>query len=69
MVEVEIMEFQNETQGSSTEELRANISRNSSAQDDTGVVRSECLEHGNSEFAALLRVLAESRQLGFRWSL
>jgi hypothetical protein len=67
MVEVESLEFQNETQGpfgklragSSTPDLRAKGARQSSAQDDTGVVRSECLEHGNSEFETMLRVLAE----------
>jgi len=53
------MEFQNETQGPSTPELRANTARNSSAQDDTVWTRSECLERGNSEFEAMLRILAE----------
>jgi hypothetical protein len=58
---VESLEFQNETQGPSTPDFRAKGARQSSAQDDTVWVKSECLEHGNSEFAAILRVLAESR--------
>lgn len=56
---VRVVEFQNETQGPSTPELRANTARNSSAQDDTVWARSECLERGNSEFEAMLRILAE----------
>jgi hypothetical protein len=59
MVEVENLEFQNETQGTSTPKLRANNARNSSAQDDRGWMRSGCLDHEDSEFETMLRVLAE----------
>ena len=59
MAETMSIEFQNETQGPSTPELRANTARNSSAQDDRGWVRSGCLEHEDSEFETILRVLAE----------
>ena len=54
MVEMEIIETQNETQDPSTSSAVAD-----SARDDRGVVWSECLEHGNREFAAMLRILAE----------
>jgi hypothetical protein len=48
-----VSEFENETQGPSTS-AAADV-----AQDDRGVVDSECLEHSNAEFQAMLRVLAE----------
>lgn len=61
MLQATVMEFQNETLGPSTADCRAKGARQSSAQDDKRVVRAECLEHRNREFAAILRVLAESR--------
>ena len=51
---MEIIEAQNETQGPLTSSAAAD-----SAQDDRVGLRPECLEHGNTEFAAMLRVLAE----------
>ena len=62
MLQATVMEFQNETQGPSTSDRRAKGARLSSAQDDMRVVRAKCLEHRNSEFAVILRVLAESRE-------
>ena len=61
MLHATVMEFQNETQGPSTPDRRAKGARLSSAQDGKEFVRAECLEHRNNEFAAILRVLAESR--------
>ena len=46
-MEATVMEYRNETH----------------AEDCAGVVSPECLEHDNSEFAAMLRVLAECRVL------
>jgi hypothetical protein len=59
MVEVESLEFQNETQGPSTADFRAKGARQSSALDDRGWMRSGCLEHEDREFETMLRVLAE----------
>jgi hypothetical protein len=58
---LEVMEFQNETQDPSTPVSRAgeNAREPSSAQDDTGWVSWDCLEHDDSEFKTILRVLAE----------
>lgn len=61
MLQATVMEFQNETQGPSTPDFRAKGARKPCAQDDKVLVRAECLEHRNREFAAILRVLAESR--------
>jgi len=53
-----VMELETETKHPSTAELGAG-SRNSSAHDARSTVDSECLEHRNAEFAAMLKVLVE----------
>jgi hypothetical protein len=57
---MEIIEFQNETQGPSTSESRANAARNSSAQDDRRFGDLNFVSR-NREFASILRLLAECR--------